>query len=234
MRDPAADDDARDLIAVNAGRAAIAADAPEPTKISAALYCVSARINCAAASLSAERVAIELRSARSLQGEASMKIWHQRSFRPAIDETTITRITAACHRYTDLHAAVGDLTEDQALDLIALMWLADGRAIDFDPARTEANRKLRGVTADYLLSARDLGKRIESGLAALAARRHAAVHKLAGFPVAAPRPAEQLRDAGAGQVSAAADTSRPPRTKGPIATTGTLPPWRKPAFGTGV
>jgi uncharacterized protein DUF3775 len=60
------------------------------------------------------------------------------------------------------------LTEDEQIDLVALMWLGrgDGTIEDWDDLRTEAAEQRNGRTARYLLGEPMLGDLLAEGLAA--------------------------------------------------------------------
>jgi hypothetical protein len=68
----------------------------------------------------------------------------------------------------ELTAFINGLTEDEQIDLVALVWLGrgDGSLADWDELRAEAARLHNNRTAAYLLGKPMLGDHLEEGLAA--------------------------------------------------------------------
>ena len=68
----------------------------------------------------------------------------------------------------ELTAFIDALTEDEQIDLVALMWLGrgDGELSDWKELREEAARLHNNRTAAYLLGKPMLGDHLEEGLAA--------------------------------------------------------------------
>jgi hypothetical protein len=67
----------------------------------------------------------------------------------------------------ELTAFINALTEDEQVDLVALMWLGrgDGDLVEWDELREEARRLHNNRTAQYLLGKPMLGDHLEEGLA---------------------------------------------------------------------
>ena len=71
--------------------------------------------------------------------------------------------------YTELRMFINALTEDEQVDLVALVWLGrgDGEIADWDDLREEAARLHNNRTAQYLLGKPMLADHLEEGLAQL-------------------------------------------------------------------
>jgi hypothetical protein len=69
----------------------------------------------------------------------------------------------------ELTSLIGDLTEDEQIDLVALAWLGrdDNTADDWPSVRQEAARAHNARTARYLLGMPLLGDYLEEGLSIL-------------------------------------------------------------------
>jgi hypothetical protein len=68
--------------------------------------------------------------------------------------------------YMELRMFINALTEDEQVDLVALVWLGrgDGEISDWDDLREEAARLHNNRTAQYLLGKPMLGDHLEEGL----------------------------------------------------------------------
>jgi len=71
--------------------------------------------------------------------------------------------------YTELRMFINALTEDEQVDLVALVWLGrgDGDVSDWEDLREEASRLHNNRTAQYLLGKPMLADHLEEGLAQL-------------------------------------------------------------------
>lgn len=71
--------------------------------------------------------------------------------------------------YQELQEFIDGLTEDEQIDLVALMWLGrgDGEVDDWDELRREAQRSHNDHTAAYLLAKPMLADHLIDGLSAL-------------------------------------------------------------------
>jgi hypothetical protein len=71
--------------------------------------------------------------------------------------------------YMELRMFINALTEDEQVDLVALVWLGrgDGEISDWDDLREEAARLHNNRTAQYLLGKPMLADHLEEGLAQL-------------------------------------------------------------------
>ena len=69
----------------------------------------------------------------------------------------------------EITAAIGAMTEDEQVDLVALAWLGrgDGTAADWPSLRAQAARAHNRRTATYLLGMPQLGDYLEEGLSLL-------------------------------------------------------------------
>jgi hypothetical protein len=69
----------------------------------------------------------------------------------------------------ELVSFIGDLTEDQKIDLVALMWLGRNNAsvADWSSIREEAAQAYNARTSDYILGSPLAGDFLEEGLSAL-------------------------------------------------------------------
>ncbi|WP_426663886.1 DUF3775 domain-containing protein [Rhodanobacter aciditrophus] len=69
----------------------------------------------------------------------------------------------------ELVSFIGDLTEDQKIDLVALMWLGrnNASAADWQSIRDEAAQAYNARTSDYILGSPLAGDFLEEGLSAL-------------------------------------------------------------------
>lgn len=69
----------------------------------------------------------------------------------------------------ELVSFIGDLTEDQKIDLVALMWLGrnNASATEWPALREEAAEAANARTTDYLLGSPLVGDFLEEGLSAL-------------------------------------------------------------------
>lgn len=69
----------------------------------------------------------------------------------------------------ELVSFIGDLTEDQKIDLVALMWLGRNNATraDWPSVREEAAQAYNARTSDYILGSPLAGDFLEEGLSAL-------------------------------------------------------------------
>jgi len=70
--------------------------------------------------------------------------------------------------YDELHSFIDNLNDDEALDLIALMWVGRGTydAEDFAEAREVAAKEATHTAAEYLLGTPLLAEHLQSGLEA--------------------------------------------------------------------
>lgn len=68
--------------------------------------------------------------------------------------------------YDELHSFINGLNEDEALDLIALMWVGRGtfEAEDFQEARTVAAKEGTHTPAEYLLGTPLLAEHLQNGM----------------------------------------------------------------------
>ena len=71
--------------------------------------------------------------------------------------------------YMELRVFINALTEDEQVDLVALVWLGrgDGEIADWDDLREEASRLHNNRTAQYLLGKPMLADHLEEGMAQL-------------------------------------------------------------------
>ena len=69
----------------------------------------------------------------------------------------------------ELGSLISELSVDEQIDLVALMWLGreDGQAADWDDVRQQAHYAHNSRTADYLCGNPLLGDHLEGGLDAL-------------------------------------------------------------------
>ena len=69
----------------------------------------------------------------------------------------------------ELKAAIDDLSEDAAVDLVAMVWIGRGdfTAAEWEEAREQARERSQGTTASYLMAIPDLGDLLEEGFTEL-------------------------------------------------------------------
>lgn len=72
----------------------------------------------------------------------------------------------------ELRDAIGQLSDDAAIDLVALLWVGRGEYSreEWDEARAAAAERATGPAADYLMGEPNLGDFLEEGLTALGYR----------------------------------------------------------------
>ena len=69
----------------------------------------------------------------------------------------------------ELKAAIDDLSEDAAVDVVAMVWIGRGdfTAAEWEEAREQARERSQGSTASYLMAIPDLGDLLEEGFTQL-------------------------------------------------------------------